>query len=108
MNERKKALVTGGATGIGRSAVLALARAGYDVAINYATSAQAAQQVAAEAEALGAKTLLLQCDVSDEAAVRAMLQQVEGAFGHLDGLINNAGTTARWKVKDLESLDITE
>lgn len=108
MTERKKALVTGGATGIGRSAVLALARAGYDVAINYATSAQAAQQVAAEAEALGAKTLLLQCDVSDEAAVRAMLQQVEGAFGHLDGLINNAGTTARWKVKDLESLDMAE
>lgn len=108
MIERKKALVTGGATGIGRSAVLALARAGYDVAINYATSAQAAQQVAAEAEALGAKTLLLQCDVSDEAAVRAMLQQVEAAFGHLDGLINNAGTTARWKVKDLESLDMAE
>ena len=108
MTERKKALVTGGATGIGRSAVLALARAGYDVAINYATSAQAAQQVAAEAEALGAKTLLLQCDVSDEAAVRAMLQQVETAFGHLDGLINNAGTTAKWKVKDLESLDMAE
>ena len=108
MTERKKALVTGGATGIGRSAVLALARAGYDVAINYATSAQAAQQVAAEAEALGAKTLLLQCDVSDETAVRAMLQQVDAAFGHLDGLINNAGTTARWKVKDLESLDMAE
>jgi len=108
MTERKKALVTGGATGIGRSAVLALARAGYDIAINYATSAQAAQQVAAEAEALGAKTLLLQCDVSDEAAVRAMLQQVEAAFGHLDSLINNAGTTAKWKVKDLESLDMAE
>lgn len=108
MTERKKALVTGGATGIGRSAVLALARAGYDVAINYATSPQAAQQVAAEAEALGAKTLLLQCDVSDEAAVRAMLQQVDAAFGHIDGLINNAGTTAKWKVKDLESLDMAE
>jgi 3-oxoacyl-[acyl-carrier protein] reductase len=108
MTQRKKALVTGGATGIGRSAVLALARAGYDVAINYASSAQAAQQVAAEAEALGAKTLLLQCDVSDEGAVRAMLKQVEEAFGHLDGLINNAGTTAKWKVKDLESLDMAE
>jgi 3-oxoacyl-[acyl-carrier protein] reductase len=105
---RKKALVTGGATGIGRSAVLALARAGYDIAINYASSAQAAQQVAAEAEALGAKTLLLQCDVSDEPAVRAMLRQVEDTFGHLDGLINNAGTTAKWKVKDLESLDMAE
>ena len=45
MNDRKKALVTGGATGIGRSAVLALAKAGYDVAINYASSAKAAKEV---------------------------------------------------------------
>ena len=43
MTQRKKALVTGGGTGIGRSAVLALARAGFDVAINYASSAKAAQ-----------------------------------------------------------------
>ena len=108
MTQRKKALVTGGATGIGRSAVLALARAGYDVAINYASSAQAAQQVAAEAQALGAETLLLQCDVSDDVAVRAMLQKIDAAWGRLDGLINNAGTTAKWKVKDLESLDMAE
>jgi 3-oxoacyl-[acyl-carrier protein] reductase len=108
MTERKKALVTGGATGIGRSAVLALARAGYDVAINYASSAQAAQAVAAEARALGAQTLVLQCDVSDDAAVRAMLQTIDAAWGRLDGLINNAGTTAKWKVKDLESLDMAE
>lgn len=108
MTERKKALVTGGATGIGRSAVLALARAGYDIAINYASSAQAAELVAAEAQASGAKTMLLQCDVSDDAAVRAMLQKIDTAWGHLDGLINNAGTTAKWKVKDLESLDMAE
>ena len=106
--ERKKALVTGGATGIGRSAVLALARAGYDVAINYASSAKAAQATAAEAQALGAQTLLLQCDVSDDAAVRRMLATVGEAFGHLDALVNNAGTTATWKVKDLESLDMAE
>ncbi|MCX7279755.1 MAG: SDR family NAD(P)-dependent oxidoreductase [Burkholderiales bacterium] len=108
MTERKKALVTGGATGIGRSAVLALARAGFDVAINYSSSAHAAELVAAEAQALGAKTLLLQCDVSDDAAARAMLQKIDAAWGHLDGLINNAGTTAKWKVKDLESLDMAE
>ena len=108
MTERKKALVTGGATGIGRSAVLALARAGYDVAINYASSADAARATAAEAQALGAATLLLQCDVADDAAVRKMMASVEEAFGHLDALINNAGTTATWKVKDLESLDMAE
>ena len=108
MNDRKKALVTGGATGIGRSAVLALAKAGYDVAINYASSAKAAKEVAALAQEMGAKTMLLPCDVSDEAAVRAMMAQVDAQFGHLDALVNNAGTTAKWKVKDLESLDLAE
>jgi 3-oxoacyl-[acyl-carrier protein] reductase len=108
MNQRKKALVTGGATGIGRSAVLALAKAGYDVAINYGSSAKAAQELAAEVERLGGKALLVKCDVSDEPAVRAMMKQIEEAFGHLDALVNNAGTTAKWKVKDLESLDLDE
>ena len=108
MNDRKKALVTGGATGIGRSAVLALARAGYDIALIYGSSASAAATVAAEAQALGAQTLLLQCDVSDDAAVRQMMARVDEAFGRLDALVNNAGTTATWKVKDLESLDMTE
>ena len=108
MNERRKALVTGGATGIGRSVVLALARAGYDVAINYASSAKAAGEVASEAAALGARTMLLQCDVADEAAVREMMRAVGDRFGHLDALVNNAGTTAAWKVRDLDSLDMGE
>jgi 3-oxoacyl-[acyl-carrier protein] reductase len=108
MSERKKALVTGGATGIGRSAVLALARAGYDIAINYASSAKAAKETASEAEKLGAKTLLLQCDVADDAAVRKMMIAITEGFGHLDALVSNAGTTANWKVKDLESLDMDE
>lgn len=108
MTVRKKALVTGGATGIGRSAVLALARAGYDVAINYASSADAAQATAEEAHTLGAKTLLVQCDVADDAAVRCMMKTIEESFGHLDALINNAGTTATWKMKDLESLKMDE
>jgi len=108
MTERRTALVTGGGTGIGRSAVLALARAGYDVAINYASSAKAAKETAAEAEKLGAKTLLLQCDVADDAAVRKMMASIAEAFGHLDALVSNAGTTASWKVKDLESLDMDE
>lgn len=108
MTERKKALVTGGATGIGRSAVLALASAGYDIAINYGSSKVAAEAVAKEAQVLGAKTLLVQCDVSDDAAVRQMMVTIDASFGHLDALVNNAGTTATWKVKDLESLDMDE
>ena len=108
MTSRKAALITGGATGIGRSAVLALARAGYDVAINYSSSEAAARETGAQAEKLGAKRLLVRCDVSDEPAVRAMLQTVKKTFGRLDVLINNAGTTAAWKPKDLETLSLEE
>lgn len=108
MGERKKALVTGAASGIGRSAVIALARAGYDVGINYSSSDKAAAATAAEARKLGATALLLKCDVSDEAGVRAMLKQVAADFGRLDVLVNNAGTTASWKPKDLESLSLDD
>lgn len=108
MSSSKAALVTGAATGIGKSAVLALARAGYDVAINYASSEKAARETAAQAEKLGVRTVLIKCDVSDEPGVRAMLQQVATSFGRLDVLINNAGTTANWKPKDLETLSLEE
>jgi len=106
--EKKSALVTGAASGIGRSAVLALARAGFDVALNFSSSEAAARETAAAAEALGAKTLLVRCDVSDEAGVRAMLKAVAKAFERLDVLVNNAGTTASWKPKDLETLSLEE
>jgi 3-oxoacyl-[acyl-carrier protein] reductase len=102
----RKALVTGASTGIGRSAVVALAAAGYDVAINYSSSEAAARETARLAEEKGARTLLVKCDVSDEGGVRAMMKTIEEAFGHLDVLVNNAGTTAPWKPKDLESLDL--
>jgi len=104
----KAALVTGGATGIGRAAVLALARAGYDIALNYSSSDKAARETAAEASKLGVKTLLLKCDVSDETSVRKMLREVESKFDRLDVLVNNAGTTANWKPKDLETISLEE
>jgi 3-oxoacyl-[acyl-carrier protein] reductase len=105
---KRAALVTGAASGIGRAAVLALARAGYDVAINYSRSDAAAKAVSDEVKKCGAKALLLRCDVADEPGVRAMLKSVEDQFGRLDVLINNAGTTAAWKPKDLESLSLED
>jgi len=108
MASRQAALVTGGATGIGRAAVLALARAGYDVCINYSSSEAAARETAKQAEKAGAKTLLVKCDVSDERAVRAMVSSIKDAFKRLDVLVNNAGTTAAWKPKDLETLSLEE
>ncbi|HMI97537.1 MAG TPA: SDR family oxidoreductase [Micropepsaceae bacterium] len=108
MDRRKRALVTGGATGIGRAAVLHLARAGFDIALNYRTSAEAARAVAAEAEASGAKVLLLAGDVADDVQVRAMLKQVEAAFGGLEALINNAGTTISTPAKDLDTVRVED
>jgi 3-oxoacyl-[acyl-carrier protein] reductase len=108
MISSKAALVTGGATGIGRAAVLALARAGYDVAINYSSSESAARETSRDAERAGAKTLLVKCDVSHEVGVRSMLSGVKEKFGRLDVLVNNAGTTANWKPRDLETLSLEE
>ena len=59
MASRKAALVTGAATGIGAAAVLALARAGYDVAVNYSSNEKAARETAAQAQKLGASTLVI-------------------------------------------------
>jgi 3-oxoacyl-[acyl-carrier protein] reductase len=108
LSPKRTALVTGAATGIGRSAVLALARAGFDVALNYGSSEAAARETARQAQQHGAKTLLVRCDVSDEPGVRAMLKSVAETFNRLDVLINNAGTTASWKPKDLETLSLEE
>ena len=105
-SEKPTALVTGAATGIGRSAAIALAKNGYDVVVNYSRSEDAAKVTAREAEAAGAKTLLCRADVSDDNAVRAMLAAAEKEFGRLDVLINNAGTTADVEPKNFEAMTV--
>src|SRR3984893_5990428 len=101
---RKVALVTGAATGIGRAAAVALAATGFDVVINYSRSEQAARTTAELAQSKGAKTLLLKCDVSDDLCVRKMLEATKLEFGRLDALVNNAGTTTDVKAKDFEAI----
>ena len=107
MNSNKPAaLVTGAATGIGRSVAIALAKNGYDVVVNYSRSEDAAKFTAREAEAAGARTLLYRADVSDDARVRAMLAATEKEFGRLDVLINNAGTTVDVEPKNFEEMTV--
>ena len=104
--DKPAARVTGAATGIGRSAAIALAKHGYNVVVNYSRSEDAAKLTTREAEAAGAKTLLCRADVSDDASVRAMLAAAEKEFGRLDVLINNAGTTVDIEPKNFEEMTV--
>jgi NAD(P)-dependent dehydrogenase (short-subunit alcohol dehydrogenase family) len=86
----RKALVTGGAIGIGRSLALALARAGADVAIVDRDEERAWDAAAAVGKA-GGDSIAVRCDVSDSASVGAMVESVVRRFGRLDIAVNNAG-----------------
>ncbi|MGP7959580.1 SDR family NAD(P)-dependent oxidoreductase [Sanguibacter sp. A247] len=86
----RRALVTGGGTGIGRTVALALARAGADVAVTFRTHDGAA--VADEIRALGRRSGAFALDATDEAAVRDVIAQASDALGGpIDTLVNNAG-----------------
>lgn len=87
----KKALVTGGSRGIGRGIVLALAKQGADIAVNYHSRPEEAQQVIEEVKALGREAFAIQADVSQASQVQAMFEQVKTKWGKLDILVNNAG-----------------
>jgi len=91
----RTAIVTGGGRGIGRGIALALARAGADVAINYRRDEAAAAAVAKEITAMGRRSLSVQADVTDEAAVRAFVEQAAAALGGLDLVVSNAGIASR-------------
>jgi 3-oxoacyl-(acyl-carrier-protein) reductase len=90
----RTALVTGASRGIGRAIALALADEGADVAVNYATSDAAAQDVVNQIVKLGRRGRLARADVSDYPDTFRMAQEVLAEFGHLDILVNNAGVSS--------------
>lgn len=93
MLEGKVALVTGASRGIGRAIALALAEGGADVAVNYAGSEQAAEDVVKAIEAMGRQAIKLQANVGQSEEVESMVKAVIERFGKLDILVNNAGIT---------------
>lgn len=89
----RAALVTGGGRGIGRAICLALARDGFDVAVNYAGNAATADETAAACRELGVNAVTLQADVSSAENCQALVDAAVQALGRLDVLVNNAGVT---------------
>jgi len=89
--EGKTALVTGAATGIGRSIAVALAAAGARVAVNHMGRAAAARQVVKIIAAAGASAIEVDADVTKSARVERMVGKVRDALGPIDILVNNAG-----------------
>lgn len=102
---QRSILVTGGGGGLGRAISVLFARTGYDVAVNYAHSADDAQATAATVRDAGAQACVIQADVSDDASARRMVAETVAAFGGLDVLVNNAGTTRYVDLADLEAID---
>jgi 3-oxoacyl-[acyl-carrier protein] reductase len=90
----KVALITGGATGLGRATSLALARLGCSVAVNHlAATKDDAGRTVAELTALGVRSLAVEADVTNSDACQAMVETVVRALGRLDILVNCAGIT---------------
>jgi NAD(P)-dependent dehydrogenase (short-subunit alcohol dehydrogenase family) len=86
----RRVLVTGAARRLGREIALGMARAGWDVAVHYGSSAEQAARTVADIEALGRRAVALPADLDDEAAVEALFDAACARLGPLDAVVNNA------------------
>ena len=91
--EKKVALVTGAARGIGKAIALKLAANGYQVIINYHGSEDKAKVVCEECRALGSDAGMIKANVANREEVEMMLKQIMERYGRIDVLINNSGIT---------------
>jgi 3-oxoacyl-[acyl-carrier protein] reductase len=105
MSDRKVAIVTGSATGVGAATALSLASRGYNLLINFSRSETEAQASQAACQAAGADTLLVQGDVALDADCRRLAQAAVDRWGRIDALVNNAGITSFAGVANWEALD---
>lgn len=100
----KVAIVTGGGTGIGAATAKRLAADGCNVAINYRSSADAANDVAKACQGMGVEALTIQGSVAEDDDCQAIAKTALDKWGHIDVLINNAGTTLFVPHHELEGL----
>lgn len=103
------AIVTGASRGIGRAIALALAAEGAKIAVNYASSSAAAEEIVGAIEAAGGSAMALQADVSKTDGVEALINGTLEKWGRVDVLVNNAGITRdtlllRMKLEDWQAV----
>jgi 3-oxoacyl-[acyl-carrier protein] reductase len=101
----KRALITGGSRGIGAAIVKRLASEGADVALTYSSSPDRADQVVKEVQALGVKSVAIQADSADAAAVVAAIERTVAELGGIDILVNNAGIAIMAPIDDYKLAD---
>jgi len=103
--EGKRALVTGAQQGIGRAAVLALAAAGADVAINWLDNEAAALEIAGQVTQIGRNAHPVRGSVADKVSAERIVGEARDALGGLDIIINNAGVFPRSNFLELEEAE---
>ena len=96
------ALVTGSSRGIGRAVALELARQGWDICVNYHERADAAAETVDAVRALGRRAIAVRADVSDRAAVSAMVDRCREELGEIGVLVNNAGVAGQALFQDVD------
>lgn len=104
----KIALVTGASRGIGAGAAIALAESGADVAVNYCKRAREAEAICEKIRASGRRAIPIQADVSQAAAVRKMISDIEQQLGTISILVNNAGIARQQPVEQITERDWDE
>ena len=104
MSTRQVYIVTGSSSGVGAATALTLAKQGAAIAVNFSKSAAEAEAVVKQCKSLGGDAISVQSDVAQDADCKKLTKAALDAFGRIDGLVNNAGSTRFVAMRDLEGI----